>query len=88
MMLKTYQGHFREGRFISPDITAIPNGVMVYVTILEDVKPPIKALAQKQNEGLKRFFATIDGIDDEPITDEDLMNFKRNRVKFNRELDL
>ena len=87
-MLQTYQGYFREGRFISPELAIIPNDVKVHVTIIGDISSPIKTLAQKQNEGLKRFFATIDAINDEPITDDDLVDFEKNRVKFNREFSL
>ena len=80
-MLQTYQGYFREGRFISPELAAIPNDVKVYVTIIDSVMPPVKI---NQNEKLKRFFMAIDAIDDEPITDEDLADFSRNRVNFKR----
>ena len=87
-MLQTYQGYFREGRFISPELAVIPDDVEVHVTIIGDVMPPVKTLAQKQNEGLKHFFAAIDAIDNEPITDEDLAGFGEKRVKFSREFDL
>ena len=50
--------------------------------------PPAKTKPQKQNEAIKRFFADIDAIDDEPITDEDVENLARNRVIFNKELAL
>ena len=49
---------------------------------------PEKTVAQKQHEAFERFFTAIDAIDDEPITDEDLDNFAKNRVNFIRKLDL
>ena len=33
-MFPTYQGYFRDGRFISPEIDSIPDGVMVFVTVV------------------------------------------------------
>ena len=49
---------------------------------------PEKTVAQRQYEAFERFFMALDAIDDEPITDEDLAKFERNRVSFIRELDL
>ena len=55
---------------------------------LNDAVVPGKTVAQRQHEAFERFFAAIDSIDDEPITDDDLNNFANNRVNFIRELDL
>ena len=49
---------------------------------------PEKTVAQIQHEAFERFFTTIDAIDDEPITDEDLAMLACNRVSFIRKLDL
>ena len=87
-MLQTYRGYFQDGRFISPELVTIPDNVEVHITIVGSDQPPIKTRAQRQNEALKRFFANIDAIKDEPITDEDMADFERNRVNFKRELDV
>jgi len=90
-MYTTYRGYFKDGRFISSELIAIPENVEVYITIINDISNeifPVKTKAQRQNEALKRFFTAIDAIADEPITDEDIAVLENNRVNFRRELGI
>ncbi len=41
--------------------------------------------AQIQNRSLEQFFSAIDAVEGEPITDEDLINFGKRRVRLGRE---
>ena len=87
-MYTTYRGYFQNGRFISPEIVTIPDNIEVHITIIGEELPLVKTKAQRQNEALKRLFTEIDSIEDEPITNEDLADFARNRVNFKRDLNL
>lgn|GEM_PF-1540842 len=81
---------------IEDDIIRIPEryrgqtSTNVEVTLVSMEKPRFRkeTIAQKQHEAFERFFAAIDAIDDEPITEEDFLNFNKNRVNFIRELNL
>jgi len=69
-MYTTYRGYFENGRFISPELTTIPNNIEVHVTIIGGEVSPVKTKAQQQNEALKRFSAAMKEIDDEPLDEE------------------
>jgi hypothetical protein len=58
-MLRTYQGYFKEGRFISPDQVSIPDNVTVHITIVGGNMPQIKTKAQLQNEALRQFSSAM-----------------------------
>jgi len=87
-MYTTYRGYFQNGRFVSPELVTIPDNIEVQVTIIGDEISLVKTKAQRQNEALKRFFAAVDSIEDEPITDDDIAVLENNRVNFRKELDL
>ena len=87
-MYTTYRGYFQNGRFVSPELVTIPDNIEVHVTIIGDEISLVKTKAQRQNEALKRFFAAVDSIEDEPITDDDIAVLENNRVNFRKELDL
>lgn len=74
-MLATYTGRVRNGRPVILDAVTLPEDAGLIITVLNEL-PSIKTEAQHQNESLRRFFAAIDAIDDEPITDEDLAHFE------------
>ena len=44
-MIKTFQGHFQEGRFVSPQISAIPEYVEVLIVVTNN---PITNIQQPQ----------------------------------------
>jgi hypothetical protein len=68
-------------------------GILVFFLLLSHgiylidrkVRKPRKAV--KQNQSLKHFFAAIDAVEGEPITNEDLVNFEQSRVSFKKEFD-
>ena len=76
-MPQTYQGYFQEGRFVSSDMISIPENTRVYITVVGD-EPDTP---QRQHEALKRFFASIDAIDGEPLSDDDFADLEKMRVK-------
>ena len=81
------QGRYEDGNFILDKQVNILKPTRVTITF-HDVEelPSDKTIAQHQNEAIRRFFAAIDSIEDEPITDEDLSLLENNRVNFYREL--
>ena len=62
-MIKTFQGHFQEGRFVSPQPAAIPEFVEVLIVVTDK---PISA-ANQQRQAFEDFARTMAGT--EPITD-------------------
>ena len=96
-MQHTAFGTYRDGQILldTPAPTIVESRVqIIFLNEESNIKnliskvAPEKTVAQRQHEAFERFFTAIDAIDDEPITDEDLDNFARNRVNFIRELDL
>jgi hypothetical protein len=90
-------GTYRNGQiFLDTPVPAIDESRVQVIFLNEQSKGsnvinelvPEKTIAQKQHEAFARFFAAFDAIHGEPITDEDLDNFARNRVNFIRKLDL
>ena len=54
-MIKTFQGHFQDGRFISPQTTVIPEYVEVLIVVTD--KPIVDANAQRHiTEGFTRAY--------------------------------
>ena len=86
-MLAAYTGQVRNGQPVISEAVTLPEDTSLIITVLDEL-PHVKTRPQRQNEALKRFFAIIDAIEDEPITDEDLAYFERNRVNLSRELDV
>ena len=86
-MYQAYKGYFRNGRFVSSDLIAIPDNVEVYVMVVGDEQLPQRTLAQKQNEALKRLSAGLKTIEDEPF-DEEFDAIMSQRFNIGRELDL
>ena len=96
-MQNTAYGTYRNGQiFLDTPVPAIDESRVRIIFLNEENKGNNrvnevvleKTVAQRQHEAFERFFAAIDAIDDEPITDEDFDNFASNRVNFIRELDL
>ena len=83
-MVQTYQGYFQKGRFISQEITTIPDNVEVYVMITGRQYVPPKTKAQRQLQAFEQFVSAINAIDDEPLTDEDFAELENNRSRFGR----
>jgi hypothetical protein len=83
-MYQTYQGVFRDGRFVSPESAVIPENVTVYVTVVGG--EPVKT--KEQRDAMNEFMAALSGIHDEPITDEDLADFANHRFRITREFGL
>jgi len=86
-------GIYRDGQILlDTPVTAIDESRVQVIFLNDDTKKnnlfSEKTVAQKQHEAFERFFAAIDAIDDEPISDEDFAKFARNRVSFIRNLDL
>jgi len=81
------QGRYEDGHFFLDEKVNILKPTRITITF-HDVEelPSNKTVAQRQNKAIKCFFAAIDAIDDEPITDEDLALLENNRVNFYREL--
>ena len=86
-MYTTYKGYFQNGRFVSPELAAIPDNIEVHVTIIGDETQIVddKTMAQRQNEALKQLVSTLKEIDDEPFDESIILN---NRFNIKRELDL
>jgi hypothetical protein len=88
-MVQTYQGYFLEdGRLMTNGSPIrLPIRRRVIVNILEDEmgETKVQSKAEKQNQSLKQFFAAIDAVEGEPITDNDLADFEKNRVCFRKE---
>ena len=88
-MIQTYQGYFQEDGCFIPDGVRVrmPVKRRAIVNILEDEVGEVKVQtkAERQNQSLKHFFAAIDAVEGEPITDEDLVAFENSRVSFRKE---
>lgn len=62
-MVKTFQGHFQEGRFVSPQSAAIPEYVEVFIVVTD--KPISTSNPQKQAfEDFARTMAGTESISD------------------------
>ncbi|MCL1820983.1 MAG: hypothetical protein FWG36_10070 [Oscillospiraceae bacterium] len=89
-MLQTYQGYFDSGQFISLDNLSIPEKKRAIITILDDeidVKR-LNIIPKQQLKAFEEFFAAIDSIEGEPLTDTDFAELENNRLNFRRDLDL
>ena len=87
-MLKTYQGYFREGRFISPELVTIPNDIRVHVTIIDE--PITDDVRRKQRaETLEKMFIRIQESKSDLADEEwdELANI-RSQSDFSREINL
>jgi len=87
-MVQTYQGYFQNGRFISPELIAIPDNIEVYVMITGKELPPPKTKSQRQLEAFDKFVSAVRSIGDESLTEEDFAELENNRANFNREVVL
>ena len=88
VMMQTYQGYFQKGRFISPELAAVPDNMEVYVLITGRKYLPSKTKAERQLAAFNKFVSVIKSIDDEPLTDEDFTELENNRASFCREVAL
>jgi hypothetical protein len=87
-MARAYKASLKNG-YVSVDDprVVLPAQCRVMVSLLDDGQKSTaeRIMAKKQNQSLKRFFAAIDAVEGEPITDEDLADFEKNRVSFRKE---
>jgi hypothetical protein len=67
-MVQTYQGYFQEGRFVSPQVKAIPEQVEVYVLVTNNSIPARKTKAQEQREAFESFVQAC--AEAEPLGDK------------------
>jgi len=51
-MVQTYQGHFQDGRFISPQSPTIPEYVEVFVVVTNKSIPVVQSKTQKRKSDL------------------------------------
>ncbi len=91
-MIQTYQGYFNnKGQFIDIDkheIKQLPKNLRLIINIIDE---PIDEQNEKQDhlnrlEMWECFFNTIDSIEGENITDEDITYLENNRINFKRDL--
>ena len=87
-MLRTYQGYFKKGKFISPELASIPDNTEAYVMITEKKCLSVKTKSQRQLEAFNKFVFAIESINDEKLTDEDFNDLNNNRICFNRRIGL
>jgi len=66
-MLRTLQGYFRSGRFVSSEPAEIPDNVEVYVMITDRELQPQKTRSQRQLEALNKFIDSVNSIVDESL---------------------
>ena len=83
-MLKTLQGYFRSGRFVSSEPVEIPDNVEVYVMITDRELKPQKTKAEKQLEAFNNFISAIDSIDDVAFSEDDFTTLENARADFGR----
>ena len=86
-MYQAYPGQIKDGRPVFSEDVTLPEDANIIIMVLSE-PASAKIKNGRQNDALKRFFAAIDAIEDEPITDEDLAYFGRNRINLSRELDV
>jgi hypothetical protein len=77
-MIRAYQGHFEQGRFISLENVVIPENKRVFVMVVDDELPPVKTIAEQQHDALIEFFAGIGAIKGESL---DVSGLKRVSFK-------
>jgi hypothetical protein len=83
-MLKTLQGYFRSGRFISSEPVEIPDNVEVYVMITDRELQPNVTKSQRQLDAFNKFVNAVKSITDETLTDDDFIELENNRADFGR----
>ena len=88
--VKTYPGRLFNGRFIPDDVKIkMPNKGRATLYVFGDDTGSVKAskTSQGQDVSLLNFFAAIDAVENEPITDDDLKMLENSHVSFRKELD-
>ena len=86
-MYQAYPGQIKDGRPVFSEDVTLPEDANIIITVLNE-PTSAKIKNGRQNDALKRFFSAIDAIEDEPITDEDLAYFERNRINLSRACDV
>ena len=90
-MLATYTGRVRNGQPVIFEEVTLPENAGLIIMILDEslsAKTPArnqKVLLddeQAHRVAFDEFFAAIAAIDDEPITDDELVDFEQNRVNW------
>jgi len=84
-MVQTFQGYFREGRFVSPQTKVIPENVEVYVVVTNKVVPAAQTKAQKQLQAFDEFTKMVANA--EPLCDK-FDEIISQGVNLRKELDL
>jgi len=88
-MLQTYEGKLIDGRIVFPNDVLMPNedGIRVIVTFdFQSTKAVTRE--ERQLEALKTFITNNEKITNEPITENELLDFDNNRIEFRKEMDL
>ncbi|MCL1878935.1 MAG: DUF2281 domain-containing protein [Defluviitaleaceae bacterium] len=60
-MIKAFQGHFQEGRFVSPQTAAIPEYVEVFIVVTDKTVPATQANLNTQRQAIEEFTRTFTG---------------------------
>lgn len=87
-MIQTYQGYFRNGRFVSPELVDVPENVEVYVMVTGKELQPTKTKSQQQLEAFDKFISNLKNVKDESFTNEDFAFLENNRANLTREINL
>jgi len=83
-MLRTLQGYFRSGQFVSSEPAEIPDNVEVYVMITDRELQPQKTRSQRQLEAFNKFIDSINSIVDESFEEKDFTELENTRADFER----
>ncbi|MDR2589521.1 MAG: hypothetical protein LBC71_00795 [Oscillospiraceae bacterium] len=83
-MIKTLQGHFNRGQFISVDSTEIPDNVEVYVMITDKKLKTSETNANRQLDAFNKFLSAVKSIKDEALKSEDFIELENTRANFGR----
>lgn len=91
-IIQTYQGYFNnKGDFVDIDnheIKQLPKNLRLIINVIDE---PINDQKEKEKhsnriDSWEHFFRTIDSIEGEDITDEDIAYLEKNRINFKRNL--
>jgi hypothetical protein len=61
-MVQTYQGYFKEGRFISPGVDEIPDYTEVYIIVTSSAVPAEKPFKKLNARGIFKDSMNVDMI--------------------------
>jgi len=87
-MVEAYQGVLQaDGRLmVNGSLVKLKTPRRVAFNFLDSDVVKTETKAQKQNRSLNQFFAALDAVEGEDITDNDLANLESSRISFKKEL--